>query len=153
MTTEYTYNDLSAEPCISMMKENIAKSEMTDKNWTDQSYHPTENWLKIWFDADLSSGDKTLLDGIVSGCLGKRLTRMTRELIMSAIYDQAEPVTQLPRLMSALNTQAVFIVALDNYNFDLARLIVQQLVDASLITTDDQTLVDGIIPVSKWVDA
>lgn len=151
MNTEYQYTDLSAEPCIAMIKENIIKSEMTNKEWIDQSFHSIEMWFKIWFANELSSNDKDILDIIVADSVGKRLTNKTRTLIMGEIYNQAEPVTQLPRLMGALNTQAVFIVALDNLNFDLARLIIQQLKDAEVITADDQTLVNGIIPVSKWV--
>lgn len=153
MSYLYEYTNLSDTVCQGYVKDAIRLSEMTNKVWSDMSFNPLDMWFKIWFDTELDATDQATLEAIVNSSLGKVLTHKTRDVIMTEIYQTAEPTTQLPRLMAALNSQAVFIVALDGYNFDLARSIVQSLVDGGEITTDDQTLVNGIIPASKWVDA
>lgn len=157
MTTLYEYNDLTKSPAIGYIREEIAKSAMADKAIADiqarlkSQWNSGDCWLKIWFESELSTDDKAILDSTVAASIGKVITKNTRTKIMGDIYDQAEPETQLPRLMAALNTAPVFIVALDNYNFDLARLILGQLLTGGAITQEDFDLINSIIPASKWV--
>jgi len=61
--------DLISKPPQGRISKRIV-AEMTNTNITDISYHPDENWLRIWFEPDLLPADITILDGIVSDCTG-----------------------------------------------------------------------------------
>lgn len=69
--TMYQYNSLSGIPYQPYIEQEVAASAMTNKDLTEMSYHPEESWLKAWFTGDLSSGDQTIMEGIVSDSLGK----------------------------------------------------------------------------------
>lgn len=150
MTTEYTYPDLADCVCCGCLEEMIRDSAMTDKAWTDYSYNPIDDTFKISFDADLSSGDKTLLDGIVADSIGKRITKYTTDYVAKLVFEQAEQQTQLPRIMAAVDNHATIVLALNNYNFDLTRQIIADLVAGGELLAEDETLIDSILPASKW---
>lgn len=69
--TLYTYEELDGAPNQGYL-EFLVKEDTTfsSKFWIDISYHPEENWLKIWFTEALTAEEKTALDGYVSSCLG-----------------------------------------------------------------------------------
>jgi len=67
--TEYQYVSVSQKPALQLILDSVSMSAMSNKNLTDISYHPREEWLKIWFDSDLSVGDKAILDDVVSNAV------------------------------------------------------------------------------------
>ena len=68
MSELYMYEDLAEAPSLSMVEVRIGTLISTPM--VDLSYHPDEHWLKIWFSAELSDDDETLVDGIVDESLG-----------------------------------------------------------------------------------
>jgi len=151
MSAEYVYPDLAKVPCLNYIRAYIAKSEMTDKNMTDISYHVDEHWLKVWFGASLSAADKDLLDGIVADSLGMRVIKKTREAIMAEILTLASvDPAQVGRLLDALDNYTSMAVALDNLNYSLARMRVQKVYADGAITEADMNLVLSCIPTSDY---
>ncbi|RLC87088.1 MAG: hypothetical protein DRJ03_06915 [Chloroflexi bacterium] len=69
-----------------------------------------------------------------------------RRLIMAEVLLSAEPVTQLPRLLRAINTHSSVIVALDNLNYSLAMMCLQMTLSDGAITQDDYDLIVSKIP-------
>lgn|GEM_PF-5551905 len=67
---EYSYEDLESAPNQEMLLHSISISKMEQTEVSDISYHSEEHWLKVWFEDPLSDDDKTILDALVSQCLG-----------------------------------------------------------------------------------
>jgi len=66
--TEYIYESLESKPNLGYLETKIGES-LPDAPFQEMSYHPVEHWLKVWFESDLSAGDKTTLDGLVTDAL------------------------------------------------------------------------------------
>jgi len=86
---------------------------------------------------DYTWNDTTFVKGDLKTDLKSRTT------IMSEIFSGAEPTTQFPRLVDAIDL--AFIVALDNFNHDFARQRLGVLKDAGDITQADYDFIDGIL--------
>ncbi len=150
MSIEYAYTDLAALPCFAYIDDYLAASEMTNKNMVDISMHPEEMWLKVWFDVALSAEDKALFDTIVTDSLGKVKVVKRREAIMAEILSSVSSQEQLGRLLNALDDYTSMAIALDNLNYDLARLRVQKVTDDGAITEADRDLVYSTIPLNAF---
>ena len=70
----------------------------------------------------------------------------SRELIYSEILSSAESITQLPRILDALDKYHSITVALDNGDYSLARIRATKARVASDITQADYDLFDSKIP-------
>jgi len=66
---EYQYTNIEERPALQMILDSVPASSMSNKNLSDISYHPSEKWLKVWFDEALSAEDKARLDNIVSAAV------------------------------------------------------------------------------------
>jgi len=148
---KYRYDNLVPLACLAYVEDKVHTSAMTDKAYTDISLNPEEGWLDIWFDTNLSVGDKTILDGIVSDSQGIILIKKPRTRIMAEILFTAEPdPAQLSRLLDALDSYPSVAIALDGMNYELARMRVAKVLADGAITEDDYDLVMAIIPASKY---
>lgn len=150
--TQYFYEDLTQEPCLDKIVDDVAASDMTDKNLGDifSNANSSINLIINW-NTDLSAEDKTILDGVVLDSLGRKLNNKSRETILGEIFDNAEPTVQQPRLVGALNIMATMIAALDNMNYPLARGMALQALGGGLILQEDYDLVISKIPDSKYI--
>jgi len=150
---EYLYSDLEKPVCLAYINEYLPLSAMTNKNMTDISWHPLENWLKVWFDVALDVEDKMILDSLVAASLGKYQIKKSREAIMSEILTLATPdPAQVMRLLDALDGYPSMAIALDNWNYPLARMRVEKVYTDGAITIEDRDLVLGTIPESAYED-
>lgn len=70
----------------------------------------------------------------------------TRVELLAEIMTDAEPTTQLPRLLNALDLYPSFAIALDNFNYLLARSRMGLALTNGDIIQDDYDLIDGILP-------
>ena len=64
--TDYEYADITSTPNGMAIRGAVASSEMTDKDMGETTWGSDTEILTITFDTALSSGDKTLLDGLVA---------------------------------------------------------------------------------------
>jgi len=61
--------DLSAKPDMGYLKFlHDRTSQLVGLVWTDISFHPLEEWLKIWYDETLTAEQETALRAIVVTC-------------------------------------------------------------------------------------
>jgi len=146
---EYFYNNLSGVPTLAKIHVDVKGSEMTDKNIDSCSFDGSQ--LKIIFDNELSAGDKTLLDTIVDNSLDQPYITKSKIEILDEIFSSAstegDPPTQQDRFISVLNSNPIFIVAIESAvesgQWAFARGLIQS--DGTL-TADDKTLMLGILP-------
>ena len=66
MTVEYEYTNKATAPSLSTIHDDVATSEMTDKNIVYCRWDEDTEILKVVWTDTLSAGDKTILDGIVT---------------------------------------------------------------------------------------
>jgi hypothetical protein len=146
MTFEYQYNP-AFNPNIEKIASDVRASEMTNTNierckWEGRAETPV---LKVYFDQELSAGDKTILDGIVDSSGVFQETR-SRESILGEILESCQDQPQVDRLFTAVRNDDVFVFALDNFNYALARQLATAQEAAGTITQADLDLVLSIIP-------
>lgn len=70
----------------------------------------------------------------------------SRQTITGEIFLAAEPETQAPRLLDALDTHSSMLAALDNYNYPLAVLRVAKALSVGAIIQADYDLIVSKIP-------
>ena len=69
-----------------------------------------------------------------------------KEIIYQDILLSAEPVTQLPRILTSLDKLPSVSIALDNVDYQLASARLQVGVDDTILTSDDKTFIEGKFP-------
>ena len=109
--TEYLYESIG-KPNLGYLESKIA-TVLPSAPFQELSYHPDANWLKVWFESDLSAGDKTTLDGLVSDSVdvsdfrsdegyvffelfqadNKRWQKHTRRVNFSAFFSSAPTIS------------------------------------------------------------
>ncbi len=153
----YKYEDLASRPNLSYIGEFVGTSEMVNKDIGDLNYNdeatttsPVKT-LVIAFEEALVAGDQTILAGIVDDSLGKEAVKKKREVIFAEIFDGATSAEQSVRLLSEVRAYSDLAIVLDNYNYPVARSIVQTAYDAGEIPIDDYNLAMGAIPSSEWI--
>lgn len=68
MAVLYTYENLDQPPSLGKLEKRVASSSI-NLQMIDNSYHHEEKWLKCWFNGDLSTEEKAILDEIVTGAV------------------------------------------------------------------------------------
>ena len=101
----------------------------------------------IIFNRELSVEEKNTLDDMVTNFAP--FYPKDRKDILNEVMSTAEPTTQLPRLLDALDKHASFIAALDNYNYILASSRLVNAVNNGDITADDKTFIESKFP-ENW---
>ena len=147
---DYTYSDLASPPCERMLYETVLDSAMADKSITGTNY--TGGTLTVTFTGTLSGADKTILDGLVTACLGKKIERKTRGAILVEICEAAD-ATAMDRINAAYNAYPAIIFALDMFNYTASRGFVADAFGDSIITSDDRDLMLSKIPDGRYCDA
>lgn len=71
---------------------------------------------------------------------------MSREQILSDIFDGCEDQAQQMRVIGALDLKPSFLAMLDNDNYPLARYKMQEAFNEGLIIEADLILVNSVIP-------
>ena len=160
MATSYEYSK-TENPCVEMIRENVSESAMTEKTilrfYDGQRVRdPVTRELqsvtfKIEMNSELSAGDKTILDGIVDGSLGKHKINKNARVLLGDLFEACADQAQQMRLLAALDKRPSFDRAIQSQNFPLAHNIKSQSFADGDITQDDVDLIDQKIPASKWV--
>jgi hypothetical protein len=154
----YEYENPAADPCIPYIKAAITASEISHKDYGGSTWIPAngggDGMLTVFWHTALNVTDKGILDGIVTASLGLVPVRKERSKIMDDIFwtASADP-TQLNRLLDALDNYTSVPVALDNYNYALARARVQKVFEDGKITEADRDMVLSFIPENEYVPA
>lgn len=147
----YERTELAGEPNHWYIEDYVKSSTMSNKNLLEQSKNPEEAWLKLWFSAELSASDITKLDAIIDDSLDKATVKKDSNKIMSEIFEAiGDDAAQLNRMTIAFNADPFLLVALNNRNYAMARVIVQGSKTKGNITEADETMILGIIPDSKF---
>ncbi len=150
---EYPYENLGDKPCLEYIKQTVAASAMANKDIGRQGAdeEDDEKWtLVVTFDEELITGDLAILNGIVVDSLGKVQVRKSREKIMGEILSLVTSEAQLSRLLDALDDYTSMAIALDNLNYDLARMRVQKVMDDGAIEEADRDLIFSTIPTASF---
>jgi len=143
---DYIYSSLpTVNPDLKAFVESVKNSDMSDKGIQTLHYEKENTQLKVVFGTDLSTGDKTKLDNLVS-----EMTPVKHELdrvsILGQILSNAVDQAQVDRLLDGLNSYPAFAFCLDNFNYPLAMTQVQKALDDEIITQDDYDLINSYIP-------
>ena len=159
--TLYEYTK-EKEPCPGKIREEILSSEMADKpslNFVGAKRirNPESGVLqsivfKIESNYDLSVDDKVILDGIIDNSLGFHKVMQTTRQMLGDLFENCVDQTQQMRLLAALDNRPSFTIALDNQNFPLAHVLMGMSMADGDITEVDVTLIESIVPASKWVE-
>lgn len=161
MAYSYEYTK-SGEPCIPMIREEVAASEMSEKTilrFYDavrtrpvKTEPPTSVTFKVEMNSELSVEDKAILDSIIDASIGKHRVTESARTILGNLFESCADQAQQMRLLAALDKRPSFDRAIENQNFPLAyTLMAMSLADGDIIEAD-VTLIESIVPASKWVD-
>jgi|GEM_PF-2555935 len=86
MSTTYEYTKTSL-PYLEAIETGVDASAMTDKSYEDSSWDGGNDKLYVVFTNALSGGDKTILDGIISGLPAKPTGKSSWNQASEAISD------------------------------------------------------------------
>jgi hypothetical protein len=153
MTAEYTFPNLEKDPNIDYLRLAVEYSEMTDKEMVECHYDA--DWdatLLVVFQNILSPQDAGILGGCVAACLGKKQVRITETEIMQTIFHKASSPEQGMRLLETVRAFGDLTVALDAFNYEMARVIVQGAYDAGGMALADYEVNMASIPEKNWID-
>jgi len=161
MTHVYEYTK-TENPCVEMIRENVAASEMTDKGLIrffdgkrtgdPETHELTEVTFKVEFENELTAEDKAIFDGILDGSIGKHKINKNARVLLGELFEGASSQDQQMRLLAALDKRPSFDRAIQNQNFPLAHTLKQMSFNDGDIIQDDVDLIDQKIPASKWID-
>jgi len=93
-----------------------------------------------------STANETLLDSLVLNHDGVSVISKSRQDILADVLTNAEPITQLPRLLNSLDKYPSVMASLDNFNYLLAYSRILLAETNGDITSEDTTLILGCFP-------
>ncbi len=149
---QYIYEDVFAEPATKKIREEIAEALFSEalSAAIPFEYSPSENWLKIQFEGELTALEKTALDAIVFDSIGKVLDTKKDSVVMHAIFEAASALQQ-SHLVAALDKYPTWQTALKMRNYPLAQMRMQEAYDAGFIDAAELALVQSFTPSGGWV--
>ena len=151
MTTVYEYDHLPGIPCLPYIQNRIAYGAVGSLDVEEISWSDDVAVLRVSWKVPLDPVQKSALDVVVSDSAGKTQVPKTRQEIVNDVFwacyqDQA----QLGRLLQAFDAMPSMALALDNFNYPLARLRVAVCFSEGLITEADRDLLLSKIPENEF---
>jgi hypothetical protein len=155
------YYTKTKNPCVEMIRENVAASEMVEKGLLkffdgSRTRDPVTRELqevtfKVEFENELSVDDKAIFDGLVDESLDKHKVNKNARVLLGDLFEACADQGQQMRLLAALDKRPSFDRAIQNQNFELAHTIKGLSFADGDINQDDVDLIDQKIPASKWI--
>lgn len=151
MSVTYEYHGLTDVPCVPYIRTRILYGDVGDFNVDEIRWDGATSLLRVVWHQALTAPQKALLDTLVLDSVGKIQICKSREEIVNDIFwsCQQDPV-QLGRLLNAFDVVPSMALALDNYNYPLARSRVVKCYTDGLITEADRDLLLSKIPENEF---
>jgi hypothetical protein len=153
MASEYTFPHLLKVPSIDYLKLAIQYSAMSDKEVIECHFDVMwDSTLLVVTQNELGPQDMGILNGCVTASLGKKQVRITETEVMQTIFHSASSEEQGMRLLETVRAFGDLTVALDAFNYEMARTIVQGAYDGGGMAWADYQACMGAIPEKNWID-
>jgi hypothetical protein len=151
MAVIYEYPGLVGVPCLPFIRTRILYGDVESQAVDEIRWDGTTSLLRVVWHEALTPAQKVLLDNLVTLSIGKTQISKPREEIVNEIFWAARTdPAQLVRLLDAFDAVPSMALALDNYNYPLARIRVVKCYDDGLITEADRDLLLSKIPENEF---
>jgi len=152
MSVEYDIDDLTGLPCVPYIYNQVYMNAFADMliesaTWDGDS-------LKVVWGRALTSGEQAVLREYAVSSVGKRRIIVEATDIVDQIFWVAMATGGMAlvlKLCDAFDAIPSSRMALDNYNYPLARARVQKMYADGLVTLDEMNLMLSKIPEHEYV--